>query len=164
MTQTQIGHNYKQEGTDMPIMAAHGRNDARSAAWLLANAASDCLSNPETAAEQEVALNNVYWLLEAFRSNVFFGLQPKIRQQRKGTAETITLMRPVERYVDEVRDALEKSIDASFENQPKDEAIQKIENVLRAVTYPQKFEEPSYDDKMKTVRFFEVLLEELQSE
>jgi hypothetical protein len=52
----------------MPILATYTRGDARGTAHLLAAMALGCLNDPEAARDQEVALNNVYRLLEAFRT------------------------------------------------------------------------------------------------
>lgn len=143
-------------------MAAQGRNDARGAARLLAVVAKDCIRDPAIASEREVPLNNVYRLLEAFRANAFFGAQQPPRPQHQGTAKSLTLMRPVERNVEEVRSALENAMHNSFAGRPKDEAIKIIEDVLRAITYPENFGEPSADNRKNTAHFFDCLLDNLK--
>ena len=146
----------------MPIMAAQSRSDARSAARLLASTARDCINEPEAAPERETALNNVYRLLEAYRVNTFFGLEPPTKRYPEGAAETLTLMPPVEQHLREVRDALEQARAVAFADQSKDHAIEAIANVLRAVTYPQEFKQPSEIDRNNATRFFEEMLDHLK--
>jgi hypothetical protein len=146
----------------MPIMAAHNRNDARGAARLLASAARDSIANPAVARDREVALNNVYRLLEAFRVNAFFDTDLSTRQYPQGAAETLTLMPPIQRNQEYVRDALESAIQSAFADQSRDRAIEIVENVLRAVSYPNDFQMPSVDDQRKAARFFDELLRNLQ--
>jgi hypothetical protein len=83
----------------MPIMAAHGRSDARGTARLLANMALASIDNPRRGEPQEVALNNMYRLLQSFRKDTF--LAKRVRgsdrrtlprssrcdRQSKGTSE-----------------------------------------------------------------------------
>jgi hypothetical protein len=145
----------------MPIMAAHGLNDARGAARLLAKAAQDCISNPTTAPEREVALNNVFRLLETFRANQFFGLERPMQYPRRSTAK-LSLLPPAERHVKEVRDVLEQAITVAFADVPKDRAIDAIEKVLRAVTYPESpFPKPSEKEKSQAACFFQSVAQRL---
>src|SRR5437016_740491 len=115
----------------MPIMAAHGQNDARVAARLLASTAVDCLRDPEHAGEWEVTLNNVYRLLEAFRVNPFFGHDTPMSQDPQA-GETLAFQ-PIERHVQDVSRAIEQAIGVSFQGHTKDQAIKEVENVLRAL-------------------------------
>ena len=144
-------------------MAAHGRNDARSAARLLARTAKEAITNPEIARARTVALNNVYRLLEAYRANPFFGVEQSSGQAMQKSAETLTLTTSVERHVKDVRRAMEQAIDSAFENQPKQKAIESIEGVLRSITYPEKnFKKPSSQERKKTKQFFEELHRRLE--
>jgi hypothetical protein len=146
----------------MPIMAAHSRNDARGAARLLAIAARDSIANPAVAHDREVALNNVYRLLEAFRANAFFDADLSARQSQQGTADTLTLLPPVQRNQGYVRDALDRAIGSAFAGESRDHAIEIVENVLRAVTYPNEFRMPSRVDQRRAAYFFDELLRNLQ--
>lgn len=147
----------------MPIMAAHGQNDARIAARLLANTAVDCLRRPEAAHQWQVALNNVYRLLETFRSNPFFGHEAPLTTSVRTAPETLALVPPAERHVNEVRLALERALAAVFANQPKDQAIRDIEKVLQGIAYPEKFAEPTAVELNRAERFFEEMLQQLRS-
>jgi hypothetical protein len=146
----------------MPIMAAQGRSDARGAARLLAGLALDCIDNPKVAREQQVALNNVYRLLESYRSNVFFGLEPPREQPKQNASQKLTLRTPIERHVKEVRDALEEARQTVFTEDTKDHAIETIENVLRSVAYPKsKSARLSVADREKVTAFFREVVERL---
>jgi hypothetical protein len=146
----------------MPIMAVHEQNDARGAVWLLATAAKDFIGNAPVALDKEVALNNVYRLLEAYKAHAFFGLEAPAVQFPADTAETLTLLPPVERHVQDVRDALDYALSATFGEQPAEQSIEFVENVLRAVAYPQEHEQPSGEDRGKAKRFFEELIGNLR--
>lgn len=147
----------------MPIMASQSGSDARGAAKLLAAAAHQCISDPGTAPQHQVALNNVYRLLETFRTNASFGLRRPARQSSRNAVETLSIMPPAERHVKEVRDALERAIEDSFAGCSIEQAVGTIEDVLRAVAYPNKYPEPSIDDRQKTEQFFADLHRHLQS-
>jgi hypothetical protein len=64
----------------MPIMSAHTQNDARGTARLLALSARDTLRSRDMATASEVALNNAYRFLEAFRVNPRFGSEPNRKE------------------------------------------------------------------------------------
>jgi hypothetical protein len=148
----------------MPIMAAHERSDARGAARLLASMALECIDNPKVASDQEVILNNVYRLLESYRSDEFFGLEPPTRKSTQSAAEKLTLIPPMERHVREVREALEQARAAAFAGQSKDRAIASIEKVLRAVAYPERTDKSkvAVKDRKRASLFFQKLIEQLQ--
>jgi hypothetical protein len=145
----------------MPIMSAQQQNDARGTTRLLALAASDSIHKRSDATSREVVLNNVYRLLEAYRANAFFGLEPRARRFPARATEAISLLPRQGRHVREVRAALEEALAAAFPGRPKEEAIGVIEDVLRGITYPQQFEKPSDDDCLKAGRFFDGLVSRL---
>jgi hypothetical protein len=146
----------------MPIMSAHGQNDARGTARVLALTARDCIRDPAKASVQKVTLNNVYRLLENYRVNAFFGLQPTRHLPPRKT-ETISLLPRAGRNVKDVRVALERAVDSVFAGQTKAEAILAVETVLRGIANPEKFEVPSDEDLAKAGRFFDRVLENLAS-
>lgn len=115
---------------EMPIMAAHGRSDARGTARLLANMALESINNPKQGEPQEVALNNMYRLLQSFRKDTFFGREAPADVPRS-SAEKLTLRPPMERNVRDVKQALEEAVTVAFAGQSKDAAIEVVENVLR---------------------------------
>jgi hypothetical protein len=145
----------------MPIMAASGRNDARSAAWLLASSALECLRNPASAPEQEVALNNVYRLLEALRANALLSSEFRGKPFPPRSANIISLLPAVEEHVGDVRAALESAIETAFENESRDEAIEAVENALKGIAYPEKFGNPAPNEIAKASRFFDEVIQKL---
>ena len=145
-------------------MAVDERNDARGAARLLAMAARDCLQRPATVPDRLVVLNNVYRLLEAYRVNTFFGFEPPTERDRRHAGGSLTLMPPIERHVREVRDALEQATEETFAGQPKNKAIEMLEDVLRGLAYPENNVPPSEEDRTKAADFFETVLRRLSAD
>ena len=82
-------------------MAAHGRSDARGTARLLANMALASINNPRRGEPQEVALNNMYRLLQSFRKDAFFGHEAPADAPVEAS-EKLTLRPPIERNVRDV--------------------------------------------------------------
>ena len=146
----------------MPIIAANEQNDARGTARLLARAVSQYIKNPHIGADHRTALNNAFRLLEAYRTNAFFGYEPPLQENSQETTEALTLLPPIERHVSDVRTALEKAISEVFADAPEEQAIDTIENVLRAIVNPKKFRSPSPELRMKTATVFERLCQQLQ--
>lgn len=142
----------------MPIMAVQGRNDARTAAWLLASRAKDCLDNPALAPAHATVLNNVYRLLEMYRVNVFFGFERAFGNRQPN--ESISLIPQLEQHVGAVRVALDRALDTAFGNVSKDEAVQVIGNVLKGVAHPSGAA-PSDADKAKVKLFFSEMAQRL---
>jgi hypothetical protein len=147
----------------MPIMAAHERSDARGAARLLASMALECIDDPKNASDQEVTLNNLYSLLESYRSDVFFGLEAPARRSSSPAVEKLTLIPQTERHVGEVRDALEKARVAAFAGESKERAIASIEKVLRAIAYPKMKSRTKLTakDRSRVTLFFKKFIEQL---
>jgi hypothetical protein len=115
-----------------------------------------CLNDPNGAPTQEVALNNVFRLLESFRKNAFFGLEAPVGRRAPSPARKLTLRPPTEQHVRQVREALEHATTAAFADQSKDHAIEVVENVLRAIAYPARknLVRPSKADLQRTAMFF----------
>jgi hypothetical protein len=145
----------------MPIMAANAQSDARGAAWLLASAAGRCIDQPEHAAEWQEALNNTYRLLEAFRHNLLFALRPpRAKRHAVGDVEMLTMVPASERHLSEVRDAITEALAVSFQDIQKEDAIEQIASVLRAIAAPTRFS-ASDEHKKKARQFFVELLKRL---
>ncbi|WP_439401839.1 hypothetical protein ACNJYA_00645 [Bradyrhizobium sp. DASA03068] len=145
----------------MPIMAAQGRSDARGTARLLASMALASIDNPSAGESQEVALNNMYRLLQSFRKDAFFGQEISSGEQAQTDPNRLTLRPPIERNVREVREALDQATQTAFGGQPRDQAIETVENVLRAIAYPTVAELPAPEVKARVVSFFQALVERL---
>lgn len=147
----------------MPIMASQGRSDARGTAQLLAGMVLECIADPAVARERQVALNNAYRLLESYRVNRFFGSELPTRGYQN-EARKLALKRPIERHVKEVRDALEHARKIAFGDASKEDALQRLEHVLRLVTYPDANEgQASHEDQERATRFFRALGDHLKT-
>jgi hypothetical protein len=92
--------------------------------------ALESINNPKQGEPQEVALNNMYRLLQSFRKDTFFGREAPADVPRS-SAEKLTLRPPMERNVRDVKQALEEAVTVAFAGQSKDAAIEVVENVLR---------------------------------
>ena len=145
----------------MPIMAANAQSDARGAAWLLASTVQRCIDDPDTAPGSQDALNNVYRLLEAFRKNIFFGSRPLGAQHSAPRDfEMLTMAPSSERHMWEIRDAIESALSSTFQSASTDDAVERVETVLRAVAAPQRYQ-VSDEEKSNAKLFFSQLLNTL---
>lgn len=143
----------------MPIMAANERNDARTRAWLLAATAKEFLSGSEDDPDRKVVLNNVYRLLEAFKSNPFFGLEPPRHDYGQRGRADIPLQPRVGQGIGELRIALKKAMATAFEGQSEEGAITTLESTLRTATHsPEKL---SPNDREKALLFLDSLIKNL---
>ena len=145
----------------MPIMAAYAHTDARGAAWLLASTAKQYLSEGGDSASTRGALNNAYRLLEAYRSKVIFCPPRPVSQTGTDSADLLTLLPTTEGHLEDVRNALEQALTATFSSENKTAALEMIEGVLRAAAYPESNAEPSSEKRAKVVKFFEELVRRL---
>lgn len=146
----------------MPIMSAHGESDARVAAWLLATTAWDCLRAPAQQPLPEVALNNVYRLLEAAKLNPFFGRERDQARTAGSLSDPVFLSHARERHVREVRSALDSAIKATYQDESPEAAIESVEMVLKGLAYPEQFGAPSAHARSKAAQFFERLVHQLK--
>lgn len=148
----------------MPIMSAQQKNDARGTARLLALAASDSIRNPPAIpATREVVLNNVYRLLEAYRVTAFFGLEPSPRPYSAPGAEAISLLPRVEHNVRDVKIAMEAAQAIAFPGQSKDQAMEAVARVLRAIIYPENSAKPSNEELANAGQFFDEVVARLSA-
>ncbi|MBR0794002.1 hypothetical protein JQ615_01220 [Bradyrhizobium jicamae] len=120
----------------MPIMAAHDENDARGSARVLASNVRKSIENAGGPPRHVSALNNLYRLLEAYRSHRFIGFEYQPSSPRG--PEALTLLPPAERHVLDLRVALDRALEQAYQGLERDAALDQVEKVLRAVAYPQK--------------------------
>ena len=147
----------------MPIMAAQSRSDARGNAQLLASMALASINDPAVAGQHSTELSNAYRLLEAYRTDASFGLEAPAEQAPNSLAR-LSLRRPIERHVGDVRSAIERALVAAFATLAREDAIKTVESVLRAVAYPQSVQSaPSQQDRDRAIAFFEQLVHQLQN-
>jgi hypothetical protein len=142
-------------------MAAHGTNDARGAALLLASAAKECVVNPTAAREKEIVLNNVYQLLQGYRAGTYADYRRRPNRPTEGAAGKLTLMPPTEHHVREVRSALDKAVHDVFDDLDRDNAVELVESVLKKIVYPDRFGPLPEGDRVRAERFFDAVLRNL---
>ena len=118
----------------------------------------ESISNTRIGEPQEVALNNMYRLLQSFRRDTFFGREAPASAP-VSAVEKLTLRPPVERNVRDVKRALDDATTAAFGGEhPKDDAIEIVESVLRWIAYPRTAKEPSPEDRARTEAFLRELV------
>lgn len=144
----------------MPMMAVHEQNDARNSARLLARMALSGIEDRASAPSMATAMNNMYRLLEGYRSHGFFALDDEAGQ--KDDYSLTSLLPPAERHVGEVKAAFDQTFQVLFQDVPPDAALDSIESVLRFVTYPDKGPEPDVMEVDRAREFFGVFLGNLQ--
>jgi hypothetical protein len=142
----------------MPIMAAHDERDARGPARLIAVTAKQCIEEAKATSTEVPALNNVFRLLEAYRSHRFVGYDFEPRSSRG--PEALTLLPSSDRHVLELRDAIGEAIEAVYGSGDTDAAIRSIEGVLRSVAYPAK-QTSVKEERDRASRFLGVFIEHL---
>jgi hypothetical protein len=103
----------------------------------------------------------VHRLLEAYRMNDFFGLEPAAHQCPPRVTDAISLLPRAERHVRDVRLALEGAVEAAYIGRSKSEAVEQLERVLKGVAYPDQFEKPSAAQRQAAKRFFDEMLQRL---
>ena len=148
-------------GGKMSIMSAYAQSDARGVAWLLAATAKKCLEDQDSARDLGYSLNNAYRLLETYRSKAFASASEAPSPYSGNAMETSSLIPLYEQHISEVRSAVGQALVAVFGADRQDDAIDRIETVLRAAAYPSKFA-AQQDDKDMTLKFFDSLLDRLQ--
>ena len=139
-------------------MAASEWNDDRSTTLLMAQEALECLRGERKVASATVVLNNVYRLLEAFKGNPFFGYVPDEPVDAPDTEWASVGMEP---HVADVRYAIEEALKVVFADQPHENAIEAVEDVLRALVTPNRRPAVQPAEKDRAVRFFSELSQRL---
>jgi len=137
----------------MPIMSATAQNDVRGTAWLLASATKQCLKDPATGNERFGTLNNVYRLLEAFRTNRLFALGRSGADYPTRSADLYLASSSNDVHVIDIKEAMQTALATSFGATAKDEAIERLEGVLRSVLDPSQYQS-SAEDRQKADLFF----------
>jgi hypothetical protein len=143
----------------MPIMAAHDENDARGSARVLASAVRKCILGADGARKNLSSLNNLYRMLEDYRSHGFvgFGYEPPATRG----PEALTLLPPTERHVLDLRVALDRALDEAYRGTNKEDALDNVERVLKSVAYPVPNSNVAEDDKRKVSAFLGVFIDQL---
>lgn len=145
----------------MPLMAAYDQNDARDAARLLATMTLEGLGSGYRGLAVGNAMNNMFRLLQGYRSHGFFGFFETAPADDE-VMQTSSLLTSVDRNVADLKHALDESFVAVFNGQDPGEAIDDMKVVLRFAAYPSNEDVPDEGDKERTKAFLRTLLEKLQ--
>jgi hypothetical protein len=137
----------------MPIMSGRGWDDARATTRLLVGTAVECLQNPKKAPERVTALDNIYRLLESFRTNPIFGFTAIERRGHAKAVDAFTISPPREKHLTDVRDVISDAIAVAFRGKSTDQAVVEVEEVLRLLAYPNKGK-PTKPAVQRATRFF----------
>ena len=141
------------EGMAMSIMAAGTRNDARSAARLLAQSAVACFRAEPRGASKEITLNNVYRLLEAYKVDAFFGLSSS-SQDFSASNEDLSYFDQSETNVADVKKAILEAQMAVYGKLDTATAVDSIISVIGSIAYPQSSKLVNQNDFEQAHGFF----------
>ncbi len=118
----------------MPMMAAYQQNDARDSARLLASMTLEGLNNPKRGQELGHAINNMYRLLNGYRSHSFYGyVDHEVREDQFSS-----LLANSDRHIGELRAAFDHSFTLVFDGKEPSEAIDAMKSVLQGVVRDQE--------------------------
>lgn len=114
--------------------------ESKGRAYLLAGLALKCIQDPKIGPDHVNGLNNVYQMMESYRTGVL---------NSSGSVETYN--------------ALERASMVAFPNKKRMEVAMDIKNVLRRIAYPSVFKDKksSSETKERALMFFEQLSKEL---
>jgi hypothetical protein len=140
-------------------MAAHDENDARGSARVLASNVRKSIDNLDGPPKHLSALNNLYRMLEAYRSHRFLGFEYEPSSPRG--PEALTLLPPAERHVLDLRVALDRALDHVYGDTEREQALDLVENVLRAVAYPESGGAVAEEDRKRVSAFLKFFIDNL---
>ena len=145
----------------MPMMAAYEQNDARDAARLLATRTLEGLHRRETGDSVGNAINNMYRLLQGYRSHGFYGYVEHERSDDEGAMTS--LLTSSDRNVGDLRHALDATFESVFKDEDPGTAIDRMKGVLRMAAYPTASDRPDPAELARAERFFAALLVNLKA-
>lgn len=143
----------------MPIMAAHDENDARGSARVLASTVRRCIESTEGARKHLSSLNNLYRMLEDYRSHGFisYGYEPPATRG----PEALTLLPPTDRHVLDLRVALDRALAEAYRGTNKEAALDSVESVLKSIAYPDSSSIVAEDDRRRVSEFLGAFIDQL---
>lgn len=145
----------------MPIMAAYEHSDARGSTRQLVGAVRSYVTGSYTRLDyQQVTLNNLFRLLEAYRSHGFQSYEYQSESERG--PESLTLLPATDSNLAELRTAISEAISSAFRDASENDAVDRIENVLRAVAYPDE-EQSDPEDRARATAFLDTLAGKLDA-
>ncbi len=145
----------------MPLMAAYEHNDARDSARLLASRTLEGLRHRDRAPALENAINNMYRLLQGYRSHRFYGYVEQTPSDDERSHSS--MLRSSDRNVGDLKQALEEAFRSAFADQDPKIAIDGMKVVLQTLAYPEEGSIVDPVEVQRTTRFFEVLLQNLEA-
>jgi hypothetical protein len=145
----------------VPMMAAYEQNDARDAARLLATRTLEGLSRRDPAPFLGNAIDNMYRLLQLYRSHGFYGYVEEVRSDDEGSMTS--LLTSSDRNVGDLKHALDETFASAFPGEDPGTAIDSMKSVLRMAAYPVADESPDPTEVTRAEHFFTVLLDKLKA-
>ncbi len=139
----------------MPMMAAYEQNDARDSARLLASMTLEGLNDPTRGGELSNAINNMYRLLNGYRSHSFYGYVDHETREDQFSS----LLANSDRHIGELKAAFDDSFSSIFDGKEPAEAIDAMKSVLQGVVRDLPIEREPLD---KTREFFVHFLSRLR--
>jgi hypothetical protein len=145
----------------VPMMAAYEQSDARDAARLLATRTLEGLRCRDPAGSLGNAIDNMYRLLQGYRSHGFFGYVEQARSEEEGSMTS--LLTSSDRNVSDLKRALDDTFKSVFQDLDPGTAIDGMKRVMRIAAYPEAGESPDPAEVARAERFFSVLLDNLKA-
>lgn len=139
----------------MPMMAAYEQNDARDSARLLASMTLEGLDHPDRGPELKNAINNMYRLLNGYRSHGFYGCVDHDASDEQFNA----LQASSDRNVGDLREAFEHTFSDVFNGAEPGEAIDAMKGVFLGVVDGQLV--AASTDIARTRQFLKTFLQQL---
>lgn len=143
------------------MMAAYEHNDARDSTRLLACRTLEGLRHRDRAPSLENAINNMYRLLQGFRSHGFYGYVEHAPSEEERSLSA--MLSPSDRNVGDVKHALANAFQSAFGEEDPRCAIDGMRTVLRIVAYPEDGGTLDPAEVERTTRFFEALVQNLEA-
>ena len=142
------------------MMAAYEQNDARDSARLLACRTLEGLQHRDRAPLLGNAMNNMYRLLQGYRSHEFYGYaEPRLENE----GSLSSMLTSSDRNVGDLSHALDRTFKSVFGDKDPVTALSCMKVVLRSVAYPEDGATPDPDELERAERFFTVFLSNLDA-
>lgn len=145
----------------MPLMAAYEQNDARDAARQLAVRTLAGLRGAQHGPGLGNAINNMYRLLQGYRSHGFYGFVDHVHPEEE--VSMTSLLTSSDRNVGDLREALDQTFHSVCGEQDPANVIDEMKLVLRMVAYPAEGDDVDPGERERLAKFFETLLQNLEA-
>ena len=145
----------------MPLMAAYEQNDARDAARVLATMTLEGLRHDRQGESVGNAINNMYRLLQGYRSHGFYGYVDHARAEDEASMTSMTTSS--DRNVGELKHALDATFESVFKGEDRGSVIDGMKLVLRMAAYPKDGDQPDPTQQERAETFFSTFLDNLEA-